>query len=228
MKKYFAAFLAIALLLFGCAGQPTTGGQNESNETGGTQPVDLAGMGYEQLVALGIPVECSVVDAESNSNTTVFFKGGRIKGNGTVSFGGMSQENVFLVLENESYLMIPNEARTGPMAQCAWIKVTAEGAQKMPIPDPTEALKAAGATYECRLGTFVDSELNAPTESVCDVDALLRAISEMINATVGVIPPAPSPCEGILDELKKGQCIAACNEIADVAEKAECAAQYYQ
>ncbi len=234
MKKCIVAgFLAIGLLLLGCTTQVqqnpdinltttnASGGEGNASgsETGEAGGIDLKGLGYEQLVTLGVPIECEVISNESGLETqmTLKIKGDKIRGNGTVNTGSENIDSAFLISGNDVYVWLAPQDRQSVLANCSWLRMTADESQSKMGIDPTEDLKTSGAGYECKLGSFGDEKFAAPAEGVCDFGSLLRKFMQMT-----------SPCDIISDSTKKETCMALCDSLGDYGQKMECAAQYLE
>lgn len=198
MKKYFAlGFLVLGLLLLGCtapgqqgagggtAGTGNTGASSSSSGGGGTSSGgetggnSLAGLGYEQLIALGVPVECTVTESGQGTTTslTLRIKGQKIRGEGTTTSQGVTTPTTFISLGNEMYVGIPAEQAQGPMAGCVWLKIVSNESNTTGslIADPTDGLKAPGTDYSCAPGLFGD-DVFVPGGNVCDFEALMNSM----------------------------------------------------
>lgn len=250
MKRYFiAGFLVLGLLLFGClgGGQPSGTGNgtqgtpdgganvspNNGTPAGGTQDngLSLAGLGYEQLIALGVPVECTVTDSEQGTETqmNVKMRGSRMRGEGTITTNGVAVPTTFITDGTTVYTRMPAD-QASLLPSCDWLKITTNASATASggvETNPTEGLQSSNAKYDCKPGLFGDDVFAAPTEKVCDMDQLLSSI---MGGTAGGngANGMPSPCDQIGDATKNAACKAACDPLGSYMDKAQCAAAYYQ
>ncbi|MFA5077756.1 MAG: hypothetical protein WC488_05005, partial [Candidatus Micrarchaeia archaeon] len=203
--------------------------------------------GYDALISLGTPVECTYSQTSSDSTTTLTlkFKGSKVRGDGITVLTG--QETVpagFVLLETEYYIKMPTAAVSGPLAGCEWLKVAANSSTQTTTTsngvdvDPLDGLRALNAKYECKPGLFGD-DVFAVTGTVCDLDAIMKSL---MNGTTGGdtytwpnddegdggTSSGSSPCDSLSDSSTRTECREICDPITDAVEKAECVASYQQ
>ncbi len=208
MRKYLVlGFLALGLLMLGCTGQsqsgtgtggievPSGGSGGAGGETGGTldnesnglEGLNLEGMTFDQIMALGIPLECDVAQSSGGMDTsmTVKFKGGNVYATGNSTFGGETVENTYLIVAGEVYWSVPEENQIGPFMGCQWLKImqNSTGVGELESIDPAAPLKTLGSNYNCRPGLFSDSVFIPPRDGVCDMMEKMREFIAGINGT---------------------------------------------
>lgn len=225
MKKYiFAGLIAIGVMLFGCTfpWQPGTanGTQNGTSQNMSGE-IDLEGLGYAQLRALGIPVECEFTETgeETMTKLALKIKGWDVVAEGTDSYAGGSTPVLFMVIQNESYIHVSPQQMEGLPAGCEWLQI--------PSGDEaggfTEILGSPGGQLNCTRGTFGDDVFEIPAGSVCNMNEIMSNIIEGRTTGGGTMP---SPCDAIENQQQKEVCKQVCDPIGDYAEKAKCVANY--
>lgn len=251
MKKYFVAgFLILGLLLLGCttpnqpaantsSGSSSSGGtgssssssggtgSSSSSSSGGAGGLDLAGLGYAQLVGLGVPIQCQFTDTQDGISTSLTMKirGNRAMGQGTVTANGTTTNTVFISLPDAMYVQLSPDERTGILANCEWMKVATSGANFSGTnvngveTNPAGDLGSATAKYDCVPGVFGD-DVFTPPANACDLNEL---INNAVNASGNNMP---DPCDSIQNDAQKTACKAACGTVPNFMEKVQCAASY--
>lgn len=236
MRRYLlAGFLVLGLLLLGCTGQQgggtgtggtgTGGGGGGGTGGGGTGGLDLAGLGYAQLMALGVPVECTVTQSDNGVVTqlTLKIKGDKVRGVGTTTQGGVTTSTEFIAVGDTTYVRIPDE-QAGAMGTCQWLKIVSNESADTEVNGmdvtPQATLESASAQYSCVPGTFGDDVFSAPASGVCDLNAMINGM------TGGNGEGMPDPCDQVSDDAQREACRAACGSVADYIERVQCAANY--
>ncbi|VVB98630.1 Uncharacterised protein [uncultured archaeon] len=251
MKRYFiAGFLILGLLLLGCTGQaeqtgnntgpsgtsstssggaPGGGGSSSSSSSGGNGGnggLNLAGLGYAQLIALGVPVDCQYSDTQQGvtSQLTLKIKGNKLRGNGTTVMNGTATQTTFISVPEAMYVQLSADQRQGLMANCEWLKINTSGTNTSSTEvngvetNPAGELAAATGTFDCVPGLFGDEAFAAP-QNACD-------LNELINSALSNASNVPDPCDGIQNDAQKTACKAACGSVSNYMEKVQCAAGY--
>lgn len=211
----------------GGTGGASTNGTGASGGSGGTGVLDLAGMGYLQLVALGIPVECQFSDNEQGVATqfTLKMKGDRIRGEGTVVSNGSTEPTTFISLPDAMYIQLSASQKEGITSSCDWIKFadSSAGSGSTEVngvdANPAAGLTSGTAKYDCKPGLFGDDVFAVP-QNACDMN-------ELINSAVNAGGSnAPDICDSAQDNAQKIACKAECGAISDYVEKVGCAIKY--
>lgn len=200
MKFLSLALFALVfsgLLLFGCVQAPEEGAASPSATVGATVATpspaaspqaspaatvgaSLVGLDYEQLVALGTPVECDVrIDVGNVSQMAkLFIKGSSVRMETVVEQAGMSLTVASVFKDDIAYVSLPKA--TIPLnTSCEWLYVN-----KTQVTQPGAAsegdLKSKPAVdFSCKQGSFGDEEFS--------ISGRACSMTEMIQEAMGQV-----------------------------------------
>jgi len=188
--------LVLGFLFLGCVGEapgtpsaplaePTTGGP----AAGGGEPpaapagLNLEGMGYMELAALGIPVECdvSVTDGETGEVVTsrMYIQGENLRVEPEISTE-VCEGPVIITNMDENAMYTGCSGGQGMMPGCPWIEITIEpGAMvERSAPSTSDGEEDAdletipASSFSCRIGTF-GAEKFRPDGHACNLEEMM-------------------------------------------------------
>ncbi|MEM4389106.1 MAG: hypothetical protein QXG98_00395 [Candidatus Micrarchaeia archaeon] len=231
--KYVVAILVFGMLLLaGCGGAPTQPQPSQpapspppSPPPAAQQPPQsLAGMGFAQLVTLGMPVRCTVTTTQDGQRITMtlWLKGGNFRSE--VKPPGSAEVLVTIVRGGDTFLRVTEELRRAFAAigkKCDWLKITPQEVAEPPKdrsarPRPTSASELESippTNFQCNPDVFGDEKFATPG-SIC-------SYAELLGELVPPLPPEsqPPPSEDLLQ-----QCLSAC-ALLPPAQQAQCQQQ---
>ena len=206
--KELALVFVLGILLMGCTGSapqatPTpaaggTVGPTSTIQAGATaqatvQGGSYAGMAYADLLALGVPLECTMkVTSEGTTiNNAVWMKGGKMRMEGSIS--GTSTLTIY-----KDEIVYTHTSAPGLGADCYWYKMSAAPDPQATVKPATQQLSEVPPTdISCHAAAFGDEKF-ATTEKVCDLD-------EMMASVTASMPPGYVECSD-----KEGQELVNC------------------
>lgn len=222
MKLYASILLlAVGLLLLGCPGQSNNQPANSSqpstppaqNNTPPAQTNTFAGMRMEQLLALNVPVECSVVQKNGTVSSAYDLKvrSGNARMEGTVSDSatGITMNASAIMVGNTTYVKIDG------IPNCEWIKMTQSASTEQSFTDDP-----ATTTYDCKPGLFGD-DVFTPPAAACDISGLIGAATNVTVSGTGNASGAAATCEGLSGDALSN-CQTYCEPIQDASARAAC------
>jgi len=221
MRMGAVLFIVGIMLLAGCGGapQPSQPSQpaapgNVSQPSGQpsapaqpsqpSQPAQpsLAGMGFDQLAALGMPVRCTVTTTQNGTSVSMnlWLRGANFRSEMTPP--GAAETFVTILKGNEMFVRASSEMKQAFAAmgkECDWLKITQQetaqpGAGEATSPGELEEIPPTN--FQCAPDTFGDEKFATPGK-VCDYASLLG----------GVAPPS-TPSGGWMEE-----CMSRCAEL---------------
>ncbi|MBI5224105.1 hypothetical protein HY990_06825 [Candidatus Micrarchaeota archaeon] len=210
------SLVAISLLIFGCtnpqtpqapasnsnSNNPAVPNSPPSNPTPSTSPTppaqNLAGLGYAQLVALGIPIECDIASTTSAGQITMklYMDGtqkNRVELRQPSSRAGSSCSTMAMVRRGNSMLIGCNDG-SPYMNTCQWLQLdvssSTETGTDAPSTTPSSAQTPDYAnlpptSYNCRPWIADNSKFETPGR-VCDFNELYGGSSGYPS-----VPPTP-------------------------------------
>lgn len=225
MKKEMVVVFAIACLLFGCFGSgnggttptPYNGGSTPTPYNGGggggaTTPTPaptqggngaggLAGLGWDALIALGTPVQCTVRSGDQTWDMKM--RGDNFRAESDVASDGQTTHVLMIGKDNFVYMQMGAEMQQMPGASdCAWLKME-QGPAGEPAtgqPETTDYNSLPPENMTCSPALFGD-DVFATSGRACTMDDLM--------------PPTPPPGGD-------GDACSACASISDPDARAMC------
>jgi len=167
--------------------EQASGQQADSGSSGGDTGDDLAGMGYEALAALGVPLQCqmSVASEGGTFNAKVYMKGtSEVRSEGSAPEGECS--NTVTIIKGKKYYVSCVGAQI--MDGCDWMEFTM---------DDSEAPPTSGGSYQapdysdippaqisCQPWVY-DSSKFATSGNVCNLDEIMNQYKDMYKGGAG-------------------------------------------
>ena len=223
--KYFAILLlvAVSLLAFGCTASapqgnaPTQGPQAGVQSGAQSSPQGgLSGMGYEQLLALGQPVECTITVSQEGVNAVshAFMKSGKSRIESSTSFQGGTMNSLVVYKDQVVYMQVSPQQKAQGM-DCDWITFpTNETESSSSEQGTTDAdLKNLPSTsFVCNHASFGDEKFATPG-TACDM-------RQQLMPSLNITPPTGAG-EGPVPSIDAETLAAICsNEALTVEDKA--------
>lgn len=188
--KYLAILLVltVSLLAFGCTA-PQGGPQGNVTVTptpvvqSGVQQSGLSGMGYEQLIALGQPVECTITVAQEGVNAVshAFMKSGKSRIESSTSFEGGTMNSLAIYKDHVVYMQVmPQQKAQG--IDCDWMTFVANETQQpseQQAASETELKTLPSTSFVCSYASFGDEKFDTPG-TACDAQQMMQ---QAFNAT---------------------------------------------
>ncbi|MEW5955885.1 MAG: hypothetical protein AB1626_05125 [Candidatus Micrarchaeota archaeon] len=211
--KYFAILLvlAVSLLAFGCVGggpQAPQGPGAQASPTGVQQvgqatasPQPLAGLGYEQLLASGQPVECTVTIAREGAAPTTaraFFKSGKMRVESTEVRGEESIPLVVITKEERLYVEVRPDQKANLSEQlgtaCDWLVFETNATDgEAGAASAEEVAEAPSEAYSCNYAVFGDEKFVTPGEACNFRELFEQAWERALEAMPSPEAEAPTP-----------------------------------
>ncbi|MEM3030138.1 MAG: hypothetical protein QXH27_00230 [Candidatus Micrarchaeia archaeon] len=236
--KYVAALVVFGMLLLaGCEGAPTQQNVSGPGQPTPSQPAQpatpaqpapsvptqpevqsLLGMGFAQLVALGMPVRCTVTTTEGGRSitTNLWLRGSNFRTETRPP--EMTEPIITVVRGGETYLQVGAQMKQAFAAMgknCDWLRMTPQEAAQPPA-GGAEAASASElesippTNFQCNPDVFGDEKFATPG-SVCSYADLLG----------GLMPPQPPPESQPPGEGLLQQCLSAC-ALLPADQQAQC------
>jgi len=193
--KYLAILLvlAVSLLAFGCTASAPQGGPQASPQGPGLQAgaqagassspqAGLSGMGYEQLIALGQPVECTITVAQEGVNAVshAFMKSGKSRIESSTSFEGGTMNSLVVYKDHVVYMQVtPQQKAQG--INCDWMTFAANEtgqSSEQEAASETELKNLPPTSFVCSYASFGDEKFDTPG-TTCDMQQTLNAASSL-------------------------------------------------
>ncbi len=199
MKFVFVGLFVVMLLVFGCTQQqgqppsatpaplPGSAPGSSPSSSGSPQPnpgnsFDLTDKNYGQLVALGVPVECTVkiASAEGKQETMkLYMKGKNFRTEIDTTDSPTCKKAVSIFKDSDALYIGCDSQEITP--QCTWLKFSTKGVTEN-TSEPTTTTNAMSSSdlekvpqtnFNCVTGTFSDS-IFVPNGKVCDFSDLTK------------------------------------------------------
>jgi len=170
-------------------GEETGDGTEETEETEDEVPedtgeVDLEGLAYMELIALGVPVQCEITTTYEGETTTatMYMQGeNKVRYESTSTYDGKLL--IVLMLDGVSYL---TNFMSDEVPECEWLMMEPEETEPEPgepgdytyttaVPDFGDMPETS---FECSPWVYDASKFQAPTENVCTMDEFTDLMME--------------------------------------------------
>lgn len=191
--KEIAALFVLGVLLMGCAGSapqatptpagggatvaPTSTAQATATAQATVQGGSYAGMAYADLLALGVPLECTMkyTTEDATVNAAVWMKAGKMRMESAIS--GI---NTITVFKDEIVYTHSSAADMG--GDCYWYKMSAAPDPQATVEPVTQQLEdVPPMDISCNAAVFGDEKF-ATAEKVCDLNEMMASAMPSLPA----------------------------------------------
>jgi hypothetical protein len=166
-----------AVIVSGCVG------------SGPGTEVDLTEKNYEQIVALGIPVECEIMNLSGYVDTVgypkIYIKGRNVRAEVTFGYEGQQFTALNMIKDGEIYMRVFREFFESSLGEfetdCEWIHIDTGDTGLEVSPQVTEEAleKLEAADMECVLGSFGEEKFQT-TGKVCSMTEFMQDMYSQI------------------------------------------------